>query len=181
VQFVTTLLPKPECVCAGHSTQDDTSKAAALTLNVPAEHGWQNEEPFTALYVPAGHATHASPSLPEYPFTQVQFVTTLLPKSDCVCAGHATHSDALTDPSPPLKVPAGHCSQSSVPFTALYVPTRHARQSSSWLPVYPARHMQSVAALLMDGDVEPLAQGVIAPPSHHESLGQTVQLSPSGP
>ena len=104
------VLPASELVCAGHAVQ------------MPV--------PVVALYVPAPHAEHATPSVSAvYPATHEQSPAAVLPASELVCAGHA------------VQMPA--------PAVALYVPAPHAEHATpSVSAVYPATHEQSPAAVL---------------------------------
>ena len=94
VQLVSTLLPAPEYVCAGHALHVDSEMLPVAVEYFPCEHRVHAAEPFTSLYVPATHASHSTPSAPVYPLLHVQLVSTLLPAPEYVCAGHALHVDS---------------------------------------------------------------------------------------
>jgi len=79
------LLPASETESAGHGAQ-----AAGLT---------------SVLKLPATHAVHAPPFVPEYPMLQRQAVLTALLSGDCADGGHATQP-AL--PEQALNVSAAH-------------------------------------------------------------------------
>ena len=69
----------------------------SVTLSLPGgddepdRHDRQASDPFTALYLPASHAAHVSPSGPVYPALHLQSVTLLLEGSEVDPDGHATH------------------------------------------------------------------------------------------
>ena len=78
--------------------------------------------PAVALYVPAPHGAHASPS------------------AAAVCPAMHTQSVSWSLPAPDI-VLAGHAKQSPDPTAVLYVPTSHAEQTSTtfhsaWNPEY---------------------------------------------
>ena len=98
-QSPNSLLPSNEMVCEGHAEQ------------LPA--------PAVALYPPAKHALHATPSdVPLYPGRHVQSSNSLLPSDETVFEGHAA------------QLPA--------PAVALYVSAKHALHGPSSAPVKPA-------------------------------------------
>jgi hypothetical protein len=71
----------------------------------PALHFVQSPLPVTFLYVPAGHAAHASIKPPVYPALQVQASTVVLPLGEVEFAGHGVHAPKS---SATLNVPAAH-------------------------------------------------------------------------
>ena len=73
VQLVSTLLPAPEYVCAGHALHVDSEIPAVAVLYLPREHSVQAVDPFTSLYDPVMHAVQVAPSGPVYPLLHVQF------------------------------------------------------------------------------------------------------------
>ena len=76
VQSVSESLPAAEPLLAGHAEQ------------TPA--------PVAALYVPAPHATHATPfDDAVYPATHEQSPAAVLPAAELVCAGHAVQMPVL--------------------------------------------------------------------------------------
>ena len=73
VQLVSTLLPAPEYVCAGHALHVASEIPAVAVLYLPREHSVQAVDPFTSLYDPVMHAVQVAPSGPVYPLLHVQF------------------------------------------------------------------------------------------------------------
>ena len=63
-------------------------------------------DPLTSLWVPASHATQASPTpaSPVYPAAHSQLLSAVLPSADTALAGQAVHPKAVVL----LKVPAKH-------------------------------------------------------------------------
>jgi hypothetical protein len=99
LQSIKSMLPAAELVCEGHAVQP------------PA--------PAVALYFPAKHALHATPSdVPLYPGRHVQSTNSLLASEETVFEGHAA------------QVPA--------PTVALYVSAKHALHGPPSAPVKPA-------------------------------------------
>ena len=98
----------------------------------------QLADPVAALYVPATHAVHASPSaLAVCPAIQTQSVSSL-PSAELVV------------------VEAGQSEQSPTPVALLYVSATHAVHTSpSDAPLYPASHSQSANASLPDAELVP--------------------------
>jgi hypothetical protein len=148
VQLVSTLLPAPEYVCAGHALHVDSEIPAVAVLYLPREHSVQAVDPFTSLYDPVMHAVQVAPSGPVYPLLHVQLVSTLLPAPEYVCAGHALHVDSKCSPVSVEYFPCGQRVHAEEPFTSLYVPATHASHSTPSAPVYPLLHVQLVSTLL---------------------------------
>ena len=164
VQSIKSSLPNGELVPAGHG---EHSTAPVATLYVPAPHAVhsatvyparhtqsvalllpfaelvceghavQVSDPVTSLYVPALHALHCNPSDARvYPATHKQSVNSLLPSAELVCEGQAV--------------------QFPVPTVALYHPASHALHTTpSEVPLYPAKHLQSVNSTLPDAELVP--------------------------
>ena len=144
VQSVTASLPAAEMVLAGHAKQ--------------------SPDPIAVLYVPASHATHATPSdCAVYPAMHTQSVSALLPGAETVLAGHAE--------------------QLPVPVAALYVPASHAKHSTPFdVAVYPATHVQSVSAPLPAAELVLAGHVVmVVPPGHHDPASHVAQESPPDP
>ena len=117
LQSINSLLPDAELVHVGH-----------------VEHC---PVPVAALYLPAEHALHATPSdVPLYPAMHLQSVNALLPNEELVPTGHVEHC--------------------RVPIAALYLPTEHATQGPASTPVYPATHLQSVSSSLPEEELVPV-------------------------
>ena len=72
---------------------------------VPAGHDEQVALPEAGLYLPAPHAKHVPPSVPENPELHRQADTVPLPEEDSEPAGQLIHEPAPED----LYVPATHC------------------------------------------------------------------------
>jgi len=100
----------------------------------PAAHAVQASLPAAALYLPASHATHASPSGPVKPALHVQAVEAVLPSGELELDKHAV--------------------QASLPAVSLYLPATHATHAPPSGPVYPALHLQKVASPLPGPDHE---------------------------
>jgi len=98
----------------------------------PAAHAVQASLPAAALYLPASHATHASPSGPVKPALHVQAVEAVLPSGELELDKHAV--------------------QASLPAVSLYLPATHATHAPPSGPVYPALHLQKVASPLPGPD-----------------------------
>ena len=95
-----------------------------------AGHAEQFHDPTALLYVPASHATHASPSAPVNPTGHWH---STLPEEESELAGHVSHA--------------------AVPTTLLNVPASHALHGSpSKDAVYPAVHLQSASSSLPSDD-----------------------------
>jgi hypothetical protein len=107
-------------------------------------------------YVPTPHAVHSTPSDEAVnPTLQVQL-----------------DSDGLASPE---LVPLGHVMQLPTPVTALYKFIPHALHAVPSEPVYPARHVQSVAWLLPTTENVLAGQGVLTALVHHVSAGHASQ------
>ena len=93
--------------------------------------------PPALLNVPAPHALHATPSSAAvYPATHVQSINSLLPAAELVCEGHAA--------------------QLTAPAVALYSAAKHALHATpADVPLYPAKHVQSVNASLPGEELVP--------------------------
>ena len=76
-------------------------------------------EPFTSLYVPATHATHAEPSGPVYPTLQVQLVMMLLPGPEEALVGQALHVASDVSPVSALYFPIEHRRHALEPLKSL--------------------------------------------------------------
>ena len=111
---------------------------------VPAGHREHCPTPVGSLYVPASHGLHAAPSdTPLYPAKHLQEFRAVLPNAELVPTGQIVHSPA--------------------PAAALYPPTSHAVHiAPSNVPLYPAKHLQSVDALLPDAELVPAGHDVHA-------------------
>ena len=80
--------------------------------------------PFAPLYSPAPHAMHVSPSAPDQPALQVQFVDIELPAGEEEFAGQGV--------------------QAAAPVDVLYFPATHAVHVPPSGPVEPALQVQLV-------------------------------------
>jgi hypothetical protein len=91
--------------------------------------------PVVALYFPASHTAHATPSeAAVYPAKHLQSFSPSLPDAELVCEGHAV--------------------QLPVPVVTLYVPASHtAHATPSDVPLCPAKHVQSVNSSLADAEL----------------------------
>ena len=104
---------------------------------VPAGHVEHSPAPVVALNVPSLHALHCNPSeAAVYPTTHWQSVNSSPPSAELVCEGHTAQ---LPDPAATLYVPASQAV--------------HATPSD--VPLYPAKHLQSINALLPDAELVP--------------------------
>jgi len=90
--------------------------------------------PFAPLYSPAPHAVHVSPSAPDQPALQVQFVILVL---------------ALGEPEF-----VGQSVQFPAPAALFHFPSTHAVHPPSVPTVYPALQVQFVIAMLAIGESE---------------------------
>ncbi len=88
---------------------------------VPAGHDEQVALPEAGLYLPAPHAKHVPPSVPENPELQRQADIVSLPADDSELAGQLLHEPA----------PEG-----------LYVPATHCVQVPPLVPLYPERKVK---------------------------------------
>ena len=109
--------------------------AAVVALYFPPGHSVHGAVPLTSLCVPAPHATHAPPSGPVYPASQVQCERLLLPAPDTACAGHSLHAASEVSPVLVEYLPRAHRVHSPVPFTSLYVPATQASHAPPCGPV----------------------------------------------
>ncbi len=86
---------------AGHDVHDSRPDAEYA----PALQFVQSPLPVTFLYVPAGHAAHASCKPPVYPALQVHTSTVVLLLGEVEFAGHRVHAP---ESAATLNVPAAH-------------------------------------------------------------------------
>ncbi len=103
MQFVTAELPADELEFVGQSLQ--------------------LADPVDALYFPATHAVHVSPSGPVHPVLQVQEA---LPAGELDPAGQVMHVELAEAPTAVEYVPAPQSVHSAAPFKVLYLPGMHA-------------------------------------------------------
>jgi hypothetical protein len=138
--------------------------------------------PAPVLYVPATHATHASPySAPECPALQEQLVRLVLASNENVFAGQSRHMLCAVAAGSVPYLPAAQFVHASLPLSELYVPGGHASQPPAVAfgnDTYPGPHRQSAIVPLPAGAYELAGHGlhcaadVAASVSWYVSAGQ---------
>ena len=106
-------------------------------------HGEHDADPASALYFPATHSEHVSPSRPVEPALQVQSVSSVLASGAWAFAGHPWHTSAVA-PTSVEYCPAAQLLQTASPAAILYFPATHLTHEPPSRPVEPALQVQAV-------------------------------------
>ena len=112
-------------------------------------HVW---DPASALYFPATHSEHVSPSYPDEPALQAQAVETELPAREWEFAGHAKHTETSFAPTDAEYVPTSQSKHGADPASGVYFPATHSEHAPPSSPDEPALQMQAVAFMLPAGE-----------------------------
>ena len=129
--------------------------------------------PTPVLYVPAIHATHASPFVdPEYPALQEQSVSRVLAVNENVFSGQSRHILAAVAAGSVPYLPAAQSVHAGLPRSELYVPGGHALQARPVVFVVTAVVFGAGAypALQLQNDKDSLPVPIVL-----ESAGHAVQ------
>jgi hypothetical protein len=171
-QSTASSLPSGACENAGQLVQFEVACASAVEYSFTLQFV-HVPMPTAVLYVPATHATHASPSVdPEYPALHEQLVSTVLAPTENVFAGQSRHMlEAVAAGSVPY-LPAAQSMHASLPRSQLYVPGGHA--------VHPRSVVFVVSAVAFGAGAYPALQlqnetDSLPAPTVLESGGHTVQ------
>jgi hypothetical protein len=131
-----------EKVLFGHAVQVVRDIAAISVERVFASQAMHIPTPVMALYAPAPHGVHATPSdKASYPARQVQDVRRGLLADEKVLSGHIVQ---LASPANEY-VFTPHGMHVPTPVAVLYVPAPQGVHDKPSAPVYPAMHIQDVS------------------------------------
>ena len=161
VQSETAPLPACEYEFAGHAEHSLSVICLTASEYLSAPQLVHAASPTSALYLPATHSVHVTPSGPVVPATHVHKVSSPLPSPEYVFNGHSLHVESAIWAVPVENFPCRHSEHFDDPSTSLYVPAMHAVQPMLPSgPVYPLLQMQSVWMLLPSPEYVPDGQSL---------------------